>query len=114
MLTGSRADLALKLFGQDIDLLIEKSGELERILRSIPGCADLSTEQVSGQPILQIQTNQQQLTRYGVSAATVMDVIQSVSGKPVGEVVEDQLRFPLAIRLAERTGNQLRRLQAWR
>jgi len=114
MLTGSRADLALKLFGQDLDTLITKSKELETILKSIPGCADLTVEQVSGQPILQVRVDQQQLTRYGVSAETVMDIVESVSGKQVGDVVEDQLRFPLAIRLAEpfrRTVEDLSRVE---
>lgn len=114
MLTGSRADLALKLFGQDLDTLIAKGKELENILKSIPGCADLAVEQVSGQPILQVRVDQQQLTRYGVSAETVMDIVEAVSGKQVGDVVEDQLRFPLAIRLAEpfrRTVEDLSRVE---
>lgn len=105
MLTGSRSDLALKLFGDDIDTLITKSAALERILRDIPGCADLSTEQVMGQPILEVRLNQQQLARYGVPAQVVMDVLETVSGKLIGDVVEDQLRYPLAVRLPERLRN---------
>ncbi len=101
MLTGSRADLSLKLFGEGIETLIDKSAELEAILRDIPGCADLSTEQVSGQPILQVRLKQDELARYGVTAEAVLENIELVSGKSVGTVIEDQLRFPLAVRLPE-------------
>jgi len=101
MLTGSRADLSLKLFGDDLDTLIAKSSELEAVLRKIPGCADLAIEQVTGQPILQVRLRQDELARYGIPARVVMEKLEAVSGKPVGDVVEDQLRFPLAVRLPE-------------
>ena len=70
-------------------------------MRDIPGCVDLSSDQVAGQPILEIRLDQAQLARYGVQAQTVMDVIESIGGKQVGDVVEDVLRFPLAVRLPE-------------
>ncbi len=98
MLSGSRSDLSLKLFGDDIEILIRKSAELEAVLRTIPGCADLAVEQVSGQPILQVKLKQAELARYGISAANVLDLLQSASGIPISDVVEDQLRFPLVIR----------------
>ncbi len=101
MLTGSRSDLSLKLFGADIDGLIDYSSQLENVLKSIPGCVDLSTEQVSGQPILQVRLKQQELARYGISAETVLDLLQAASGIRVSDVVEDQLRFPLVVRLPE-------------
>ncbi len=101
MLTGARSDLSLKLFGNDINGLIEKSGELEAVLRNVRGCADLSVEQVAGQPILQVKLKQDELARYGISATTVLDLLQSVSGVRVSDVVEDQLRFPLVVRLPE-------------
>ncbi|HZT80583.1 MAG TPA: efflux RND transporter permease subunit, partial [Gemmataceae bacterium] len=102
MLTGSRADIALKLYGEDIDTLIAKGDELEKILRGVPGCADISTEQVSGQPILEVRLKQGQLARYGIPAQAVLDVLEAVGGKPAGDVVEGQYRFPLAVRLPDR------------
>ncbi len=101
MLSGSRSDLSLKLFGDDIEVLIRKSAELEAVLRTIPGCADLAVEQVSGQPILQVKLKQAELARYGISAANVLDLLQSASGIQISDIVEDQLRFPLVIRLPE-------------
>jgi cobalt-zinc-cadmium resistance protein CzcA len=91
----------LKIFGENFEQLIPKARELERVLRDVPGCADLSTEQVLGQPVLRIVLNQDQIARYGVSAEAVLDLVKSLSGMEVGEVVEGQLRFPLVVRLPE-------------
>src|SRR5439155_27166905 len=55
-----------------------------------------------GQPVLEIQVKQDEIARYGVSAKTVLDVVESLGTKPLGEVVEGQLRFPLAVRLPEK------------
>src|SRR5262249_57034086 len=74
MLTGIRADVALKLFGKDLDSLLAKAQELQTVLRSIPGSADLFVEEITGQPMLQIQINQDEIARYGISAETVLDV----------------------------------------
>jgi cobalt-zinc-cadmium resistance protein CzcA len=102
IVSGVRADLGVKLFGDDFDVLVEKAGEIEAVLRSIPGVADLNVEQVTGQPVLQIKVKQDALARYGVPAKTVLDFIESIGSKPLGEIVEGQLRFPLVARLPER------------
>lgn len=101
MVSGVRSDLGVKLFGDDFDVLVQKAQEIERILNSIPGAADVAVEQVTGQPMLQIKVNQDQVARYGVSAQSVLDLVESIGSKPLGEVVEGQLRFPLIVRLPE-------------
>lgn len=101
MVSGVRADLGVKLFGDDFDVLVQKGQEIEAILNSIPGAADVAVEQVTGQPMLQIKVNQEQVARYGVSAQSVLDLVESIGSKPLGEVVEGQLRFPLIVRLPE-------------
>jgi cobalt-zinc-cadmium resistance protein CzcA len=101
MVTGSRADLAVKLYGDDLDTLATKGHEIENILKDIPGAADVSTEQLTGQPVLQVKLDQEQLARHGVAAKVVTDIIESVGSKPLGEVIEGQLRFPLVVRLPE-------------
>lgn len=102
MVSGVRSDLGVKLFGDDFDVLVAKAAEIEAVLKSIPGNADVNTEQVTGQPMLQIKVNQDQIARYGVAAQTVLDLVESVGSKPLGEVVDGQLRFPLVARLPER------------
>lgn len=101
MLTGVRADLALKLFGEDLDTLISTADKIASILRKIPGCVDLAVDDVAGQPILQIQVQRDAIARYEIPAEAVMDVVEAVSGKPVGQVIEGQLRFPLAVLLSD-------------
>ncbi len=99
MLTGVRSDLAIKIFGEDLEVLLSKADEMADVLRQIPGCADLAVDDVAGQPILQIKMDREKIARYGISAETVLDVIESVSGKIVGHVIEGQLPFPLAVLL---------------
>ncbi len=101
MASGVRTDVAVKLYGDDLDLLATKAKEIEAILNRIPGNADVSTEQITGQGVLQIKLDQQQLARYGVPAKVVTDMIESIGSKPLGEVIEGQLRFPLVVRLPE-------------
>ncbi|WP_437186731.1 efflux RND transporter permease subunit [Planctomicrobium sp. SH668] len=101
MVSGVRADLGVKLFGDDFDVLVSKGQEIERILNSIDGAADVAVEQVTGQPMLQIKVKQDQIARYGVSAQEVLDLVESIGSKPVGEIIEGQLRFPLIVRLPE-------------
>jgi len=101
MISGARSDIALKLFGDDLDVLLAKRKELEAVLRSVEGCADLATKQVSGMPILRVRIKQEEIARYGVPAETVLALIQSLGGKVIGNVVEGQIPFPLAVRLPE-------------
>ncbi len=97
--TGVRADVAVKLFGDDYDLMLETAQQIEGVLNGVKGSADVSTEQVTGQPVLRIRIKQDEIARYGIPAATVLDLVESIGGLPVGDVYEGQLRFPLVIRL---------------
>ncbi|HEX5445394.1 MAG TPA: CusA/CzcA family heavy metal efflux RND transporter, partial [Pirellulales bacterium] len=101
MISGARADIALKLFGDNFDVLIDKSRELADVLKSVKGCVDLNVDQIAGQPVLQVRIKQDQIARYGVPAESVLDLVESVSGKPLGEVMERRLRFPLVLRLPD-------------
>jgi cobalt-zinc-cadmium resistance protein CzcA len=101
MVTGSRGDIAIKLYGDDLDVLAAKGQEIATILGQVPGSADVRAEQITGQPVMQIKLNQQELARYGVPAKVVTDIIESIGSKPLGEVIEGQLRFPLVVRLPE-------------
>jgi len=102
MVSGVRSDVAVKLFGDDFGVLVAKAREIEGALRSVPGCVDSSTEQVTGQPVLQVRIDQDEIARHGVAARTVLDMVQAIGTRPVGDVIEGQLRFPLAVRLPER------------
>ena len=101
MVSGGRTDVAVKVFGDDFATLLAKANEIERVLHTIPGNADLAVEQITGQPVLEIQIKQDEIARYGIPAKVVLDLIESIGSKPLGEIVEGQLRFPLVVRLPE-------------
>jgi len=88
MIAGVRGDVAMKLYGDDFDVLVQKAQEIGAILGSIEGAADLSTEQLTGQPVLQIRVDQEALARYGVPAKAVMQLVESMGTKNLGDVVE--------------------------
>ncbi|MFN3193877.1 MAG: efflux RND transporter permease subunit [Aureliella sp.] len=97
--TGVRADVAVKLFGDDFDQLVATARNIERVLSKTDGAADVSADQLTGQPVLQIEVKQDEIARYGIPADAVLDLVQSIGNLPVGEVYEEQLRFPLVVRL---------------
>ena len=101
MISGVRSDVAVKLFGDDFDVLVEKAEDIERVLRSIDGNADVAVEQITGQPVLQIKVKQDEIARYGVSSKEVLDLVESLGSFELGDVFEGQLRFPLVVRLPE-------------
>lgn len=102
MVAGVRGDVAMKLYGDDFAVLTEKGQEIGSVAGSIQGADDLNTEQVTGQPVLEIRVDQDALARYGVPARRVMDLVESLGTKDIGEVLEGQLRFPLVVRLPDR------------
>ncbi len=102
MVAGTRSDLSVKLYGDDLDVLKAKAAEIERVIKTVPGAADVASEQVTGQPVLQVKVKQDQLARYGIPARAVLDLIESIGSKPMGEVVDGQFRFPLVVRLPDR------------
>lgn len=101
MISGIRSDVAVKLFGDDFEVLEKTAEEIEQVLASISGSADVATEQITGQPVLVIKINQDAIARYGIPADDVLDLVESIGSKPVGEVIDGQFRFPLIVRLPE-------------
>lgn len=99
MIAGIRADLGIKIFGPDLEVLKQKGAEVEAVIEGIRGAADTSTEQITGLPVLRVTVDRKALSRYGVSARQVLDTIGEAGGIKVGEVIEPDRRFPLAVRL---------------
>ncbi|XZE55857.1 efflux RND transporter permease subunit [Planctomycetaceae bacterium SH139] len=99
--TGSRSDIAVKLYGDDLDLLSDKASEIERLLLTVDGAADVGATQLTGQPMLQIKIRKDEIARYGVPASAVLNIVEAIGNRPVGDVFEGQLRFPLTVRLPD-------------
>ena len=105
MLSGIRADVGIKIYGEDFANLVQLGDEVEHLIAEIPGATDVSVEQITGQPTLQIRIDQAAIARHGVSAKEVLDVIAAVGSLRVGEIFEGERSFPLVVRLpdAQRT-----------
>jgi cobalt-zinc-cadmium resistance protein CzcA len=99
MVAGVRADVAVKVFGDDLDALKAKAREVEAVLKEIPGAADVTTEQVTGQPTLQVVVDRAAAARHGIAGDDVLDVVAAMGGIEVGELQEGDRRFAIAVRL---------------
>ena len=102
LVAGTRAQVILKLFGDDTGVLKQKAAEMAAVLGGVPGVSDLVVERVAGQPYLTVEVNRVQLARYGVNASDVLHVIElGVAGMPIGQVYRDNRVFDIAIRYPE-------------
>ena len=102
LIAGTRSDVAIKIFGEDLQLL-KKQGELvAKIVQDIPGAADVKVEQVSGIPRIRIIVDRDQIARYGINADDILAYIQTARvGQPVGTIFEGERRFQLVVRMNE-------------
>ncbi|MCS6804851.1 MAG: CusA/CzcA family heavy metal efflux RND transporter [Acidobacteriota bacterium] len=102
LIAGVRSDIAVKVFGEDLDVLKAKADEIVRVLSRVPGAADVKAEQIAGLPMIRIVVDRERIARYGINAADVLDVIQAARvGKVVSTIFEGQRRFDLIVRLPE-------------
>jgi heavy metal efflux system protein len=102
MVAGIRSDVGVKVFGDDFTVLRGKAREIETILKGVPGAADVSTEQLTGQPVLGIEVDRAAIARHGIAAKDVLDVIEALGTREVGVLQDGERRFPIAVRIAER------------
>ncbi|MGK4008346.1 CusA/CzcA family heavy metal efflux RND transporter [Sorangium sp. So ce1036] len=102
MVAGIRADLGVKLFGDDFDTLKQKAREIEAVLKRIPGAADVVTEQLTGQPVLEIAVDRDAIARHGIAAADVLEVVEALGAREVGQLQEGERRFPVVLRIDDR------------
>jgi len=102
LLAGVRGDLAIKLFGDDLEKMLRSAAQIAGILQKTKGAVDVKVEQVSGLPVLDIKVNKSEIARRGVSAATVQDVIgTAIGGRHAGAIFEGDRHFDIVVRLPE-------------
>lgn len=100
LIAGVRADVAVKLFGDDMEVLTSAGREAEKILETIPGASDVKMEQVTGLPVLTFHLKRPEMARYGLNASDVQEVISiAIGGRVAGEVFEGDRRFDIIVRL---------------
>src|SRR5829696_2986092 len=102
LIAGTRGDVAVKLFGDDLDVLATKGAEIERVLAQIQGAVETRAEQTTGLPQLQVKPDRAAIARYGLNVEDVNDLVESIfAGKKAGEVFEGEQRFDIVLRLNE-------------
>lgn len=108
LLSGVRSDVAVKVFGEDMNILKAKADEISRLASGIQGAVDMRVEKVSGQQYLNITIDRHAIARQGINAADVHDVIETaIGGKVATEVFEGQRRFSAAVRYPESFRNNV-------
>ncbi|MEP0547692.1 MAG: CusA/CzcA family heavy metal efflux RND transporter [Rhodothermales bacterium] len=112
LIAGVRTDLAVKVYGDDRDVLNETAEAVASVLETVPGAADVRVEQTTGLPMLTVQLDDDALARYGLTRADVQEVVEiAVGGKQAGIVFEGDRRVPLVVRLPETQRVDLDRLE---
>lgn len=102
MIAGVRGEVAVKILGDDFDELGRLAGQIQQVLAGIPATAEVTGEQVAGQPVLKVRVDPEAIARHGISTRQVLDVVEAVGARQVGEVRQGQRRFPLVVRLPDR------------
>ncbi len=101
LLSGVKAQLAIKLFGPDLAVLADKGGDIERLVQTVAGTRDVAMEQIAGEAQLVIRPDRDALARYGIPVAQVMDLISdAIGGVSAGQVINGNERYDIAVRLA--------------
>lgn len=100
LVAGVRSDVGLSLYGDDLDVLKVEGDKIVRALKLVPGATDVQAQQIAGLPYLRIKILRDAIDRYGINARGVLDAVNVVGGRPVGEVFEGQRRYPLQVRLS--------------
>lgn len=112
LITGVRSDIAVKLFGDDLDLLQQKGDEIKSLIQDIPGATDIVVEKVTGLPQMRIQYDRKKLALHGMSIAALNDIVaMGFAGKSLGVVFEGEKRFDLVARLAASERNSIENIQ---
>ncbi len=101
MVSGIRSDIGIKIYGDDFDELLRLADEVQRVLLEVPGVSDISVDQITGQPALDISVDQGRVARYGVASREVLDFVEAIGGIRVGVIFEGQRVFPLVVRLPQ-------------
>jgi cobalt-zinc-cadmium resistance protein CzcA len=111
LVAGVKADVAVLLYGDDLEVLAGKGKEIERVLRAIDGAVDVKADYQANIPTVNIRVQPEQLARYGLDAEEVMHTVSAMGGYPAGEVFEGRLRFPIVVKFPETWRENVQLLQ---
>ncbi len=102
LIAGVRSDVAVKIFGDDLEVLLQTAQEVNQVLSKVKGASDVKVEQVTGLPLLSIKLNRSKLARFGINVSDAQEIIEiAIGGKAAGDVFEGDKRFEIIVRLPE-------------
>ncbi len=102
LIAGVRSEVAVKIYGDDLDTLVDLGGQVETLLQSVDGNADVQSEQVTGLPMLTVTPNRSRLARYGMNVADVQRTLSTaIGGTTAGQIFEGDRRFDIVVRLLD-------------
>ena len=111
-LTGTKTAIAVKLFGDDLDLLNELAERVEEIVDATPGTADVQVEQTSGVPQLRIELERDKIARYGINVNDVSEIVEiALNGKVASHIIETRKRYDLFVRFKERFRSNIQQIE---
>jgi len=109
--TGIRAQVGVKILGDNLEALQNKAFEVEKVMRAIPGAAGVAPSRLQGKPYLNIEVDRVAMARYGLSAKTVLDTVETgLGGKNVTTTIEGRQRFPIQVRFQRDERDDIERL----
>ena len=112
LITGVRADLAIKIYGEDLNLTHKKALEIQNLIQNVEGAADVTVDKIVGLPQMTVNYNRQKLAKYGVSIQEINDIIISgFGGKTIGTIFEGEKQFDLVLRFSEEHRNSNKALE---
>ena len=112
LIAGVRSDIAVKVFGDDMETLVSVAKKVEEVLSEIPGASDVGVEQVTGLPVLTLELERELMARLGINISDVQDVVAiAIGGKSAGKVFEGDRYFELMVRLPENIRTNIERLK---
>jgi len=113
LLSGIKAQLAIKLFGPDLNILAQKGSEIEKLVKSIEGTVGVAMEQIEGEAQLVIRPDRDQLARYGIPMDQVMSLVSdAIGGQQAGQVINGNERYDINVRLAENYRNNIEAIKS--
>ena len=100
LLTGIKQDVAIKIFGEDLDVLTQQAGKVKRMIEDVPGVSGIFVEEVAGLPQIQVKYNHEKMTAYGVSVDDISEILETTfAGAVAGSLYEGDKKFDIVLRM---------------
>ncbi len=112
LISGVRSDVALKIYGDDLQALERIAQATVGVLSKVPGAADVKAEQTAGLPVMRVRIDRRAIARFGMNASEILEVISTVGGREVGIVFEGQRRFALTVRFDPAARDSVAKIKA--